>query len=62
MARPACLPTDFHKVLLETYTINERMNQVSLEHLDPRAWRAKPSGRNGRTIAAIFAHVHNIRL
>ena len=62
MARAACLPTDFHQVLLETYAINERMNQKILDHLDPRAWHAKPPGRNGRTIAAIFSHVHNIRL
>ena len=50
-----------YPVLLETYAVNERMNQVLLEHLDPRAWRAKAPGRNARTIAAIFAHVHNIR-
>jgi len=48
-------------VLLETYAVNDRMNQLILEHLDPNAWRAKPPGRNARTIAAIFAHVHNIR-
>lgn len=60
--RAPALPTpDFCQTLLETYTVNDRMNQVILEHLDPRAWRAKPSGRNPRTIAAIFAHMHNIR-
>jgi uncharacterized damage-inducible protein DinB len=48
-------------VLLETFVVNDAMNQFILEHLDPRAWRAKPPGRNARTIAAIFAHVHNIR-
>jgi uncharacterized damage-inducible protein DinB len=32
-----------------------------LEHLDPAAWRAKLPGSKGRTIAAIFAHVHNVR-
>src|SRR5262245_21438779 len=37
------------------------MNQVVLAHLDPAAWRAKPPGSRGRTIAAIFAHVHNVR-
>src|SRR5262249_30525959 len=36
-------------------------NQIVLEDLDPRAWRAKPPGGRGRTIAAIFAHVHNVR-
>ncbi len=62
MARPAAAPPpDPYQVLLETYSVNERMNQLLLEHLDPRAWRAKAPGSGGRTIAAIFAHMHNIR-
>lgn len=62
MARAAGLPaSDFCRVLLEAYAVNDRMNQLILEHLDPKAWRAKPPGRNTRTIAAIFSHMHNIR-
>jgi uncharacterized damage-inducible protein DinB len=52
-------------VLLETYAVNDAMNQFLLAHLDPRAWRAQPPGAKnggGRTIAAIFAHLHNSRL
>lgn len=52
-------------VLLETYAANGAMNQLLLAHLDPRAWRAEPpgsSGHAGRTIAAIFAHLHNCRV
>jgi uncharacterized damage-inducible protein DinB len=51
-------------VLLETYTVNDAMNQLLLKHLDPGAWRAEPPGPrgNGRTIGAIFAHLHNSRL
>src|SRR6201984_890497 len=50
--------------LLETYASNDAMNQLILSSLDPRAWRAQPPGEkgNGRTIAAIFAHLHNYRL
>jgi len=50
--------------LIRTYAINDAMNQLVLSHLDPRAWRATPPGckGNGRTIAAIFAHLHNVRL
>jgi hypothetical protein len=50
--------------LIRTYAINDAMNQLVLLHLDPRAWRTTPPGRkgNGRTIAAIFAHLHNNRL
>jgi uncharacterized damage-inducible protein DinB len=62
MAHAAALPApDFRQALLETYTVNDRINQLILEHLDPRAWRAKPPGANARTIAAIFAHMHNTR-
>lgn len=52
---------DFRQAVLETYAVNDRMNQLILEYLDPRAWRAKPPGSNARTIAAIFTHMHNIR-
>lgn len=62
MARLARVPpSEFPRVLLEIFAVNERMNQLVLEHLDHRAWQAKPPGGKGRTIAAIFAHVHNIR-
>lgn len=49
------------QALVESYAANERMNQVVLDHLHPDAWRAKLPGSRGRTIAAIFAHVHNVR-
>jgi uncharacterized damage-inducible protein DinB len=57
---PAPAP-DLRQGMQETYAVNERMNQLVLEHLDPRAWRAQVPGSKTRTIAAIFAHVHNIR-
>jgi uncharacterized damage-inducible protein DinB len=56
---------DIRPVLLETYAASGRMNQLLLKHIDERAWRAKPPGLAGqdfRTIAAIFAHMHNNRL
>ena len=52
---------DFRQAVLETYAVNDRMNQLILEYLDPRAWRGKPPGSNARTIAAIFTHMHNVR-
>jgi uncharacterized damage-inducible protein DinB len=45
----------------ETYLLNDRVNQLLLEHLDAKAWRAKPVGSGVRTIAAIFSHMHNVR-
>jgi uncharacterized damage-inducible protein DinB len=50
-----------HEALVESYAVNGRMNQIVLEYLDPAAWRAKLPGNRGRTISAIFCHVHNIR-
>lgn len=56
--------TALRESLLETYSVNDAMNQLLLAHLDRRAWRAEPPGKkgSGRTIAAIFAHLHNSRL
>src|SRR6266849_4082718 len=55
---------EIRDALLETYASNDAMNQLILSHLDPCAWRAQPPGQkgSGRTIAAIFAHLHNSRL
>lgn len=62
MARPAAVTTpELLQGMLEAYAVNDRMNQLLLDHLDPQAWRAKLPGSKGRTIAAIFAHVHNVR-
>jgi uncharacterized damage-inducible protein DinB len=56
--------TELSTSLLETYAVNDAMNQILLAHLDRRAWRAEPPGKkgSGRTIGAIFAHLHNCRL
>jgi uncharacterized damage-inducible protein DinB len=64
-ARFSTQPDQTVAVLLETYAANDRMNQLLLENLDARAWRAKPSqGKRSdtRTIGAMFAHMHNSRL
>lgn len=58
-------PSGPRAALVCTYAINDAMNQLILSHLDPRAWRAKlpgEAGRRGRTIGAIFAHLHNCRV
>ena len=57
--------TEIRDVLVETYAVNDAMNQLILAHLDPRAWRAHlPGGKanTGRTIAGMFVHLHNGRL
>ena len=54
---------EIRDTLLETYAANDAMNQLILANLDARAWRAQPPGEkgSGRTIAALFAHLHNVR-
>jgi uncharacterized damage-inducible protein DinB len=47
--------------MARAFLLNDSMCQLVLEHLDKRAWRAKLPGQKGRTIADIFAHIHNIR-
>lgn len=59
--RAVAVPADVREVLLEIWAANEHMNQLILEHLDARAWRARLPGRTVRTISAIFVHVYNIR-
>jgi uncharacterized damage-inducible protein DinB len=55
---------DFHirKSLLETFAINEKANQLLLSHIDDDAWRAAPPTGKGRSIGAMAAHMHQVRL
>jgi uncharacterized damage-inducible protein DinB len=56
--------TQFGRTAVQIFIVNDRMNQILIEHLDPAAWTAKlttkPPGST-RTIAAIFTHMHNVR-
>jgi uncharacterized damage-inducible protein DinB len=61
---PAHPADDIRAVLIETYAVNDAMNQLLLAHIHPKIWRAQPPAvkRAPRTIAAIYAHMHNCRL
>jgi uncharacterized damage-inducible protein DinB len=60
-ARAAREPVDLGQAVLQALATNERMNQYLLENLDDRAWTLPPTSGKGRTIAAIVAHMHNVR-
>src|SRR5436309_15323944 len=60
-SRTVAVALDPGQAMAESYAVNDRMNQIVLEHLDPRAWHAKPPGGRARTMAAIFSHMHNVR-
>jgi len=49
---------------LTAYAASARINQYLVEQLSPAIWRVPPPGGNGRgrTIAALFAHIHNCGL
>jgi uncharacterized damage-inducible protein DinB len=62
--RPHKVHTQLGRASVQMFAVNDRMNQILIEHLDPAAWRAKPSVKppgQVRTIAAIFTHMHNVR-
>lgn len=48
--------------LMATWRINERIDQYLIDNISEDAWNAKTPGGKGRNIAAIFAHIHNVRL
>jgi uncharacterized damage-inducible protein DinB len=56
------VPIDLGASLLSALVTSERINQYLLENLPAAAWRAEPAGGEGRTIAAVVSHLHNVRL
>jgi uncharacterized damage-inducible protein DinB len=60
---PKSVPAfNLSEALLRAFQTNERINQYMLENLPPEGWNAAPPGDKGRTIAAIVAHMHNVRV
>ena len=48
--------------LLNAFNTNNRINQYLIDNLPSAAWKARPASGKGRTIAAIVAHMHNVRV
>lgn len=48
--------------LLNSFNTNNRINQYLIDNLPREAWTAKTADGKGRNIAAIFAHMHNVRV
>ena len=62
--RQSTVATPLRRAGVRIFAANERVNQVLIERLDPAAWNARLPARPAgsvRTIAAIFAHMHNAR-
>jgi uncharacterized damage-inducible protein DinB len=48
--------------VLGAFNTNNRINQYLIDSLPSAAWKAKPPNGKGRTIPAIVAHMHNVRV
>ena len=59
---PKAASIDFKKSLLETFAINEKANQLLLSNIADAAWQAPPPSGKGRSVGAIAAHIHAVRL
>ena len=56
-------PVDLKKTILETWAIGAAANQLLLRHMNDGVWRAPlPGFSKQKSIATIFAHLHNCRL
>ena len=53
--------SDSRELFVEVFLVNDHINRLLLDHLDPPAWRARTTGAKVRTIGEIFAHLHNVR-
>lgn len=49
------------EALARTFETNARITEYLLESLPATVWRGSPEGYQGRCIAEIAAHVHNVR-
>ena len=57
---PAIL--NLKKSLLESFSVNEKANQLLIGNIDDAAWQADSPTGKGRSIADIAAHIHHVRL
>jgi uncharacterized damage-inducible protein DinB len=54
--------TQLPTALLSAFDTNNRINLYLIESIAQEAWKAKPPDGKGRTISAIVAHMHNVRV
>jgi|SRR5581483_1923166 len=53
--------SDLAEQLVETWRIHDRINRYLLDAIEPEALTLSLKEK-GRTVAALFAHMHNVRL
>jgi len=62
MPKKSTAPFVLSEALLSAFDTNDPINQYLLDDLPAEAWRAEPFEKKGRNIAAIVAHMHNVRV
>ena len=62
MAKAASIDFALPGAILTAFDTNDRINQYMIENLPAEAWQARPPDGKGRTVAAIVAHIHNVRV
>ena len=55
-------PIDLGQAVVSALATSERINQFLVESLPDAVWRGDPPSGEGRNVAAIVAHIHNVRL
>ncbi len=53
---------DSGRALADAFLANDRVNQMLIDLIDPKIWRAPPPCSKRRNIATSFAHIHNVRV
>jgi uncharacterized damage-inducible protein DinB len=61
---PKAAPAEFsiRPALIAAFDTNDRINQYLIDNLPAAAWHCAPPAGKGRSIAAIVAHIHNVRV
>ena len=62
MAKATAAAFTLPEALLTAFDTNDRINQYMIENLPAEAWRTEPPEGKGRTVAAMVAHIHNVRV
>jgi uncharacterized damage-inducible protein DinB len=62
MPTKSAAPVVLADALLAAFDTNDRINHYLIENLPAEAWRAEPPQNKGRQVAAIAAHMHNVRV
>ena len=62
MPKAAQAPFSIGPALLAAFDTSDRINQYLIDQLPAEAWRCGPPAGKGRSIPAIVAHIHNVRV